>query len=337
MNTLNKRIDALDYLRGFALLGIILVNVGAIISVQSPQTELDILYRKLLDFFVESKFFTIFSTLFGIGFYIFINNAKKKSQNIYMLYLRRIVVLAVFGLLHMQLQPGEALLSYAIFGLILLLFSFLKKELNVILGLILLVACLYFDVKILAALAYFILGYAFAQYGLIYTFTKAKRKWQIVGILSGLASVAAVLIMQSYYVLPHIDLVEQTSRTFEEYPDQVNSYNHIVFMLSPVLTIFYATLVISLLNTNLGMKLLSPLKYYGRMALTNYIGQTVLIWLAGTIFFDGPTRLIYTLFLCIGIYVIQLIFTYYWSKVFKYGPLEYIWRCLTYLKIMPIK
>lgn len=109
MNTLNKRIDALDYLRGFALLGIILVNVGAIISVQSPQTELDILYRKLLDFFVEGKFFTIFSTLFGIGFYIFINNAKKKPQNTYMLYLRRIAVLAVFGLLHMQLQPGEAL------------------------------------------------------------------------------------------------------------------------------------------------------------------------------------------------------------------------------------
>ena len=78
MTTLPKRIDTLDYLRGFALLGIILVNVGAIIAVQWPQTETDILYRKLLDFFVEGKFFTIFSTLFGIGFYIFISNTKKK-------------------------------------------------------------------------------------------------------------------------------------------------------------------------------------------------------------------------------------------------------------------
>lgn len=337
MTTLSKRIDTLDYLRGFALLGIILVNIGAIISVQWPQTETDILYRKLLDFFVEGKFFTIFSTLFGIGFYIFINNAKKKEQNTYLLYLRRIIVLAIFGLLHMQLQPGEALLTYSIFGLILIIFSFLKKEVNLILGILLLGACLYFDVKIIAALSYFILGYVFAQYGLIYTFKTAKRKWQVVGVVSGIASVVAVIIMQSFYVLPHFELIEQTKEAYEKYPIQVNTYNHIVFMLSPVLTIFYTSLLISLLNTNMGQKVLTPLKYYGRMALTNYIGQTILIYLAGAFLFNGPVRLIHTLFLSIVIYLIQLIFTYFWLKAFRYGPLEYIWRCLTYLKIMPMR
>src|SRR5699024_10143888 len=161
MTTLSKRIDTLDYLRGFALLGIILVNVGAIIAVQWPQTETDILYRKLLDFFVEDKFFTIFSIL--------------------------------------------------------------KKEVNLVLGILLLGACLYFDVKIIAALSYFILGYVFAQYGLIYTFMTAKRKWQIVGVVSGIASVIAVIIMQSFYVLPHFELIEQTKEAYEKYPIQVNT------------------------------------------------------------------------------------------------------------------
>lgn len=63
----NKRIDTLDYLRGFALLGIILVNIPALMWIAPPQLASDIAYSQFLTLFIEGKFFIIFSFLFGIG------------------------------------------------------------------------------------------------------------------------------------------------------------------------------------------------------------------------------------------------------------------------------
>lgn len=97
MNKISKRIETLDFLRGFALLGIILVNSISIIQLGLPELSSDITYKKFLDFFIESKFFSIFSYLFGIGFYIFMQRAEDKLENKYYLYLRRILVLGIFG------------------------------------------------------------------------------------------------------------------------------------------------------------------------------------------------------------------------------------------------
>jgi len=53
----NKRIDTLDYLRGFALLGIILVNIPSLMWIEPPELANDIAYSRLLTLFVEGKFF----------------------------------------------------------------------------------------------------------------------------------------------------------------------------------------------------------------------------------------------------------------------------------------
>lgn len=58
----NKRIDTLDYLRGFALLGIILVNIPpSLMWIEPPKLANDIAYSRFLTLFVEGKFFIIFS------------------------------------------------------------------------------------------------------------------------------------------------------------------------------------------------------------------------------------------------------------------------------------
>jgi len=65
----NHRIYELDYIRGFALLGIIFLNVSSIIQVPFDFSLLEVRYQKFLDIFIESKFMSIFSFLFGVYFY----------------------------------------------------------------------------------------------------------------------------------------------------------------------------------------------------------------------------------------------------------------------------
>ncbi|HGH0900453.1 TPA: hypothetical protein ACJHIU_002431, partial [Staphylococcus pseudintermedius] len=88
MNPAKKRIEILEYLRGFALFGIIFANILPILEyfsyrhglpVVTYQSNVDLLYNKYLNILVEAKFFSIFSLLFGIGFYIFFHNAKNKK------------------------------------------------------------------------------------------------------------------------------------------------------------------------------------------------------------------------------------------------------------------
>jgi len=83
-------------------------------------------------------------------------------------------------------------------------------------------------------------------------------------------------------------------------------------------------------------KMLAPV---GRMALTNYLMQTIL----GIIIFYGvgfglggnmgPTIFIP---IAIGIYILQIIYSNWWFKYFNYGPVEWIWRQLTYRKRLPL-
>ena len=74
------------------------------------------------------------------------------------------------------------------------------------------------------------------------------------------------------------------------------------------------------------------------MALTNYIGQTAMILIAGSVCnFAGNLTYMQTLYVCIAIYVIQIIFSVIWMKIFKMGPLEWVWRVITYWTVTPLK
>lgn len=333
LQKINNRIETLDFLRGFALLGIILVNIVAIANLGASDLSSDITYRKFLDFFIESKFFTIFSYLFGIGFYIFMQRAEYKIGNKYIIYLRRIFVLAVFGCLHMLLQPGEALLVYAIFGIIVIPFFKLNKYINLVLGLIILTLTLYLNAKILTPLPYFILGLASAQFGLIFKFENHKRLWGLVATISGVISILGWYMLEKNYIVPQIDLLTtQEQQNSEKYISAVDHYNHLIFIFSPSMSIFYASCLILLLNVNWSRKLLAPLKYYGRMALTNYIGQTLLIYLVLITFTGAHWTYIDTLWICLFIYFTQMTISVLWLKFFKLGPLEYVWKTATYMQ-----
>ena len=74
-----------------------------------------------VNYFVQGKFWTIFSLLFGMGFAVMMVRAEKAGREFRQVYLRRVLALAVFGAAHfIFLWEGDILFSYAIAALLLM-------------------------------------------------------------------------------------------------------------------------------------------------------------------------------------------------------------------------
>ena len=117
-----ERIQALDVVRGFALIGIFLMNVEFFNRVMSGigegmplgLTGLDWFASWFVTYFVQGKFWTIFSMLFGMGFAVMLTRAERADRGFIAPYLRRILALAVFGAVHyIFIWQGDILFSYA--------------------------------------------------------------------------------------------------------------------------------------------------------------------------------------------------------------------------------
>ncbi|MFZ6817345.1 DUF418 domain-containing protein [Undibacterium sp. Ji22W] len=129
-----ERIAVLDVIRGFALIGIFLMNieffnrpVGDLGNgMPAGLSGLNWLASYAVAYFVAGKFWTIFSLLFGMGFALMLTRSKVKGQAFFQIYLRRLFALGIFGILHhVLIWPGDILYSYAIAacGLLLILFG----------------------------------------------------------------------------------------------------------------------------------------------------------------------------------------------------------------------
>ncbi len=126
------RIVLLDALRGFALLGILIANLPVFAGwVFMSDAEMAALagkgvaeiYEQLIKFFVDGKFYTIFSLLFGIGFTLQLDRLEKRGAAGITVFRRRMLVLLAIGLIHMCLiWQGDILSLYAALGLLLPLF-----------------------------------------------------------------------------------------------------------------------------------------------------------------------------------------------------------------------
>ena len=122
----------LDVLRGFALYGVLLANLVWLTSdmvltdarlEQLPTASVDPIARALIAFFIDGKFYTLFSFLFGLGFALQMHRAEVRGRGIVGLYIRRLLVLAAIGVGHITLiWYGDILLWYAALGFALLLF-----------------------------------------------------------------------------------------------------------------------------------------------------------------------------------------------------------------------
>jgi uncharacterized protein len=126
----HERIAALDVVRGFALLGIFLMNVEFFnrplaeldAGLPSGVTGIDYWAGWFVHVFVRGKFWTMFSLLFGMGFAVMLTRAEQAGRDFFRPYLRRTLALAIIGLLHyVLLWAGDILLSYAMGAIFLMM------------------------------------------------------------------------------------------------------------------------------------------------------------------------------------------------------------------------
>lgn len=125
------RIGALDLARGFALLGILLVNIQMFnLSMLDPAGGKRVLpsdeaVQWVLANFFENKFWALFSILFGMGFAVMMERAEDDRRGFIVRYLRRALALGAFGALHIVLiWHGDILFNYAVTALVLLAILF---------------------------------------------------------------------------------------------------------------------------------------------------------------------------------------------------------------------
>jgi uncharacterized protein len=125
------RILLVDILRGFALLGILLVNMDLFShpaqTIVLPLEPGIIWYDRaavwLVRFLAEGKFYSLFSLLFGLGLTLQMARIEGRGARFAPLYARRLLVLLGIGLIHAFLiWIGDILTYYALLGFLLLLF-----------------------------------------------------------------------------------------------------------------------------------------------------------------------------------------------------------------------
>ena len=116
-----NRIEVVDSLRGFALLGVLYANIP--IGGDPPIASVyDDTIHFLFNFLISKKFITIFSILFGFGFFIQFSRAQEKVINFNSYFLKRMGLLFLIGCFHsFVLWNGDILMSYAFGGAFLLL------------------------------------------------------------------------------------------------------------------------------------------------------------------------------------------------------------------------
>ncbi|MFD3446053.1 DUF418 domain-containing protein [Microbacteriaceae bacterium 4G12] len=373
----NERIQAMDVIRGIAILGIFLVNWPTIVGVEAVDvgrvyTGWNAYIRLFYDLFIQTKFYTIFSFLFGLGFYIFITRAEEKTKRPKLLFLRRLFILLVFGSLHyILLWRGDILHSYALAGVFLLLF-YRRKPKTVLIWSFVLLALFQLlmvgafsmmndtntGVTVMAAttplyhwteqvatrfqafkseaitlnlillpetVGLFLLGLYVGKKNIF------RRASQLDSRLKTIQIIALLLTLPSWF-----KILQYFVATKEYNSAQIYLY---VLLSGKTLCIFYITTLLRFMQHPKWQRLLRPFQYVGRMALTNYLSQTLITSLFFSLFFRDSANLPLWvgIVFCLCFYFIQIIWSKWWLSRYQYGPLEYIWRIGTYGKKMPLR
>lgn len=395
----SERFIILDALRGFALLGICMANFPefSLYTFLSPEAAAsmstavqDKITRYLLYIFVDGKFYTLFSLLFGIGFSIIIRNAERKGVNGFRIFYRRMGMLMLFGLLHLMfIWSGDILLLYALLGMLLPFFRQMpdKKLLGWALFFLILpigvdlvceitrtnLALPFIRLQETYCAEYGINGTNFAywlhdaeDYGTVFQFLVqgacvrmqefiiGNRYFKVLGLflvgfyigrnriyadLEGRKNLLVKVCRLGLIIgLPCSLLYAWSSMGGHPLSDTLHSLFYFISVY-PLGFAYAAGLCLLYLR----VKSLSIWKWLaapGRMALTNYIGQSVI----GMFLFYGiglgwgsTIGLLQTEVIVLAVFLFQMLFSRLWLSGFKFGPLEWIWRMLTYGKWLAIR
>ncbi|PPG37957.1 hypothetical protein C5C17_14965 [Pseudoclavibacter sp. RFBA6] len=311
--TSGRRIAALDVIRGVALCGILFVNIAPLVHFGSetgtPQPTNLGDPSGWLQLFVQQRFFPIFSLLFGIGFALFFESAKRRSRRPRLVLLRRLLLLLAIGVPFEFLQGGSALWPYAIAGLIVLLPSTWLPRWAVAAGAAVLIAASFAltggGITLIPGV--FLLGAALTRYGIVQGIGRSRAGSVVALLAFTAASIPLALWQASDIRMSGFDLASGLAG----------------FAMAGA----YVALLSLLMTTPAARGLQLAFAPLGKMALTNYVAGAPLMLAAGVLF-DLPNSTSWTLLLSIvvGILALQWVASTLWLRFFTQGPLEWLWR-----------
>ena len=331
---------------------------------------IDWIFVFITEIFISQKMMGLFSILFGAGIVLFIDSANNKGyKRPRLLSFWRNFLLIIFGILHAFLYEGDILRIYGFSAII--IFFLYKRNIKLLIFLSLFFTLFssiiaypwqgFFNSEgnlILsenninawpdklgltsywfpesektgdAIGSYFALDAVFRSIGMMLLGVVLFRK----NILSGNLDLYVYKRMILFGLILGVPLGIMSLLWLE-----LNNYNPDVAIIGFIpnklglipMSIAYIG-IFSILNKELTYKIASLIKNCGRMAFTNYITQSLFCFIFLKVLFSDMelTRKENFLFVIV-VWIIQIIWSKYWLERFNYGPLEFIWRRVTYLK-----
>jgi uncharacterized protein len=374
------RIEGIDILRGFALMGILLVNI---LGFNASFFNFGGFYSSLPNAFQQSfynvyisltadKFIFLFSFLFGYGIWMQYEKFRDQSQLFRRFFSRRMFLLAVFGLTHVVLLwAGDILIIYAITGFIFLLLYGLRTR-----WLIPMALFFYFFISV------WLLGDVWLDLpnAMSSTCTECLDTAKLIYSDGNYVQVLALRLQEyfafrninAFYYLPkvvgivimgfvaarndlyHLIIKNRKSSFgvlvlltilsiiiyfgYEKIVDFSSPFANALYMFGyEVMNLFiastYIVLIILLTSFTSVTAFLKPVAMMGRMSLTNYLMQSLIMavmfygWGFGLF---GQTNIVMLVCIALGIFVLQMIWSVLWFRSKKQGPLEKLWRDYSY-------
>lgn len=139
--TAQERIETIDIVRGFALAGVFLINFQFMISWAGLEGTVNGAAAWFLESIIAGKFYRLLAFLFGVGFALQMFRLEARGTPFVSLYLRRLAVLFVIGLVHgMFFWPNDILALFAQLGVLLLLIRHVSNRSLAVIGIVCLFA-----------------------------------------------------------------------------------------------------------------------------------------------------------------------------------------------------
>lgn len=395
----SDRIQSLDILRGFAILGILIMNIqsfsmpGAAYLNPMAYGDMEGLNKwvwMLSHVFADQKFMSIFSILYGAGIVLVTQNAEKKYGKSAGLHYRRTFWLLVLGLIHAHLiWYGDILVTYALCALFVYLFRKMKPTGLMIIGIIMIsvhsLIYLFFGFSIefwpeeslietreswappveqLTAEIEAVLGTLSEQiahnsaqalfletFVFLTTFIWRAGGLMLVGMAFYKTGILSAQKSKGFYIrgwliswaigLP-IVIYGMLQNFSADFSMEFSMFTGAQFNYwgSLFIAFGYICIIMLLSKSSLFKGFKARLAAVGQMALSNYISQSViavLIFHGIGLGLFGEVERTGQILITFGIWLLQFIWSKPWLSSFQFGPLEWVWRSLTYMKKQPFK
>ena len=389
-----KRISSIDALRGFALLGIMLLHsierfdLTYIPVVDSPfWQQIDTFVYDALNFLFSGKSYAIFSLLFGLSFFMQMDSQAKKNVDFRLRFIWRLTLLFIFGYINGLIYMGEFFVVYAVLGLLLIpLYKVSSK------WLVALTVLLFLQIPALISFIS-LLGNNIANEPSFLNM-RMNQLFDTCATIFVNGSLSDVLrfnvydgqfakslwVINNYRYLQLIGLfivgmligragIHKSEEKMVWYSKKVLPYSLVCFlvfyavaMLLPVMNVegfaLHMGKTLFLTYANLGLMMIYIccfiLAYYklnwnkaldkiapvGRMSVTNYMFQSI----AGVALFYGfganlavGFNYLQSFLVGILICIVQIMYSNWWIRRFNFGPMEWLWRTLTWFQWIPLR